>query len=155
MCCIKSPNEYTYFDDDHCYIDDIWAFWCFSSPVTLLFIQQLDEAYIKANIKTPYYWHFCEGNPPVTGGFPYKALPCHGVCVSSLNDNVQRKLCLDMHIFVKYDKLVLNRIRNLIAIFMLSRHNVLLNVEIGIEDVGCLDGSFFSKDYSKMMIPTA
>ena len=39
--------------------------WLMHSP------RQLDELNSKQiHIKAPHYWPFCEGNPPITGGFP-------------------------------------------------------------------------------------
>ena len=37
------------------------------SSTTGLFVQQLVQAYIKANIKAPHHWSFCEGNPLADG----------------------------------------------------------------------------------------
>ena len=49
-----------------------------------LFIEQVVKTN-KWNIKVPYYWLVCEGNPPVTGGFPSQrasnaeAIPRHNI----------------------------------------------------------------------------
>ena len=47
------------------------------------FFQQFLHASITENIKAPHHWPLCEGNPPVTGGFPSQrasnegSIPCH------------------------------------------------------------------------------
>ena len=46
-----------------------WARWCLKSPAYRLFAQPLGQTQIKENIKLRVTG-LCEGNPPVTGGFP-------------------------------------------------------------------------------------
>ena len=51
------------------YSDVIMSAMATQSPASRLFPQSFVQAHIKENIKAPRYC-LCEGNPPVTGGFP-------------------------------------------------------------------------------------
>ena len=53
------------------YSEVTWASWYLESLATQLYAQQLVEANIKETPK-PLLLALCEGNPPVTGGFPSK-----------------------------------------------------------------------------------
>ena len=59
------------------------------SLTTPLFVQPFIQAHIKGNIKD-HVTDLCEGNPPVTGGFPYKVPVTWKMCQ---NPNIIMTIC--------------------------------------------------------------